>query len=292
MLALKVALEAQDPVDLLLFDEVDSGIGGAVAQAVGERLKRLARHRQVICVTHLPMIAALATCHLRVTKSVVAGRTVARIARGRGRRARRGAGPHARRRPRHRHHAPPGARAAGSGRVTAANDPRVVPGRDEFRALAAGGRLVPVFRERARRPRDAGLGLPQARRRGARLPAREPRGRREVGTLSPCWGAGPPWSSSRAGSAARSSRTASRAPAPARPWRSCGPCSPDARPSPCPDCRASAAARWATSATTPRAGSRGGPRRAPAGSGPARRGVPLQPTSSPSSTTSPTPSRS
>jgi DNA repair protein RecN (Recombination protein N) len=80
MLALKVALEAQDPVDLLLFDEVDSGIGGAVAQAVGERLKRLARHRQVVCVTHLPMIAALATRHLRVSKSVTAGRTVARIA--------------------------------------------------------------------------------------------------------------------------------------------------------------------------------------------------------------------
>jgi DNA repair protein RecN (Recombination protein N) len=79
MLALKVALEAQDPVDLLLFDEVDAGIGGAVAQAVGERLKRLARHRQVVCVTHLPMIAALATCHLRVAKSVAAGRTVARI---------------------------------------------------------------------------------------------------------------------------------------------------------------------------------------------------------------------
>ena len=79
MLALKVALEAQDPVDLLLFDEVDSGIGGTVAQAVGERLRRLARHRQVICVTHLPMIAALASHHLRVTKSVNAGRTVARV---------------------------------------------------------------------------------------------------------------------------------------------------------------------------------------------------------------------
>ena len=79
MLALKVALEAQDPVDLLLFDEVDSGIGGAVAQAVGERLRRLACHRQVVCVTHLPIIAALASHHLRVTKSVAAGRTVARI---------------------------------------------------------------------------------------------------------------------------------------------------------------------------------------------------------------------
>jgi DNA repair protein RecN (Recombination protein N) len=80
MLALKTALETQDRVDLLLFDEVDSGIGGAVAQAVGERLRRLSRHRQIICVTHLPMIAALATHHLGVTKRALAGRTVARIA--------------------------------------------------------------------------------------------------------------------------------------------------------------------------------------------------------------------
>ncbi|MBI5709990.1 MAG: DNA repair protein RecN [Candidatus Eisenbacteria bacterium] len=79
MLALKTALEAQDPVDLLLFDEVDSGIGGAVAQAVGERLRRLSRHRQIVCVTHLPMIASLATHHVRVTKRVTGGRTVARI---------------------------------------------------------------------------------------------------------------------------------------------------------------------------------------------------------------------
>ena len=79
MLALKTALEAQDPVDLLLFDEVDSGIGGAVAQAVGERLRRLSRHRQIVCVTHLPMIASLAAHHVRVTKHVTGGRTVARI---------------------------------------------------------------------------------------------------------------------------------------------------------------------------------------------------------------------
>jgi DNA repair protein RecN (Recombination protein N) len=79
MLALKTALEAQDPVDLLLFDEVDSGIGGAVARAVGERLRRLSRHRQLVCVTHLPMIAALASHHLRVTKHVIGGRTTARI---------------------------------------------------------------------------------------------------------------------------------------------------------------------------------------------------------------------
>jgi len=80
MLALKAALETRDRVDLLFFDEVDSGIGGAVAQAVGERLRRLARHRQIVCVTHLPMIAALAGHHLRVTKQASGGRTVARIA--------------------------------------------------------------------------------------------------------------------------------------------------------------------------------------------------------------------
>jgi DNA repair protein RecN (Recombination protein N) len=79
MLALKTALEAQDPVDVLLFDEVDSGIGGAVAQAVGERLRRLSRHRQIICVTHLPMIAALASHHVRVAKRVAGGRTVAEL---------------------------------------------------------------------------------------------------------------------------------------------------------------------------------------------------------------------
>jgi len=81
MLALKSALQTRDRVDLLVFDEVDSGIGGAVAQAVGERLRRLARHRQVVCVTHLPLIAALAEHHLAVSKHVAGGRTTARVAR-------------------------------------------------------------------------------------------------------------------------------------------------------------------------------------------------------------------
>ena len=80
MLALKCALQARDRVDLLVFDEVDSGIGGAVAQAVGDRLRRLAEHRQVICVTHLPMIAALGSRHFAVSKSVENGRTRARVA--------------------------------------------------------------------------------------------------------------------------------------------------------------------------------------------------------------------
>jgi len=78
MLALKCALQARDRVDLLVFDEVDSGIGGAVAQAVGERLRSLSQHRQVVCVTHLPLIAALASHHWAVSKHVAGGRTVAR----------------------------------------------------------------------------------------------------------------------------------------------------------------------------------------------------------------------
>lgn len=80
MLALKCALQARDRVDLLVFDEVDSGIGGAVAQAVGERLRRLAEQRQVVCVTHLPMIAALARHHFAVEKRIASGRTIARMA--------------------------------------------------------------------------------------------------------------------------------------------------------------------------------------------------------------------
>ncbi len=79
MLALKSALQTQDRVDVLIFDEVDSGIGGTVAQAVGERLVGLSRHRQILCVTHLPIIAAFAAHHLRVVKHVSLKRTVARI---------------------------------------------------------------------------------------------------------------------------------------------------------------------------------------------------------------------
>ncbi len=79
MLALECALQARDRVGVLVFDEVDSGIGGAVAQAVGERLRDLARHAQVLCITHLPILAALAQHHLVVRKQVTRGRTTARI---------------------------------------------------------------------------------------------------------------------------------------------------------------------------------------------------------------------
>lgn len=65
----------------LVFDEVDQGVGGRVAEVVGRKLRELARSNQVICVTHLPQIAGLAGTHFRVWKEDVAGRTVARIER-------------------------------------------------------------------------------------------------------------------------------------------------------------------------------------------------------------------
>ncbi len=68
MLALEVVLARVHPVPTLIFDEVDAGIGGATADAVGERLSRLARERQVLVVTHAPQIAARADHHLRVVK--------------------------------------------------------------------------------------------------------------------------------------------------------------------------------------------------------------------------------
>ena len=70
MLALKVVLSEGSAVPTLVFDEVDSGIGGATAAAVGERLARVADRVQVLLVTHSPQVAARGTQHLRVAKSV------------------------------------------------------------------------------------------------------------------------------------------------------------------------------------------------------------------------------
>jgi DNA repair protein RecN (Recombination protein N) len=69
MLALKVVLAKTSPVATLVFDEVDSGVGGATAAAVGERLARLAEERQVLVVTHSPQVAARAAHHWRVARS-------------------------------------------------------------------------------------------------------------------------------------------------------------------------------------------------------------------------------
>ncbi|MEI7704872.1 MAG: DNA repair protein RecN [Deltaproteobacteria bacterium] len=79
LLAVKRALSRADPVLSYVFDEVDAGIGGAVAEAVGRALAGVARNRQVICVTHLPQVAAFATVHARVEKRVAAGRTVTTV---------------------------------------------------------------------------------------------------------------------------------------------------------------------------------------------------------------------
>jgi DNA repair protein RecN (Recombination protein N) len=70
MLALKVVLAASDPVPVLVFDEVDSGIGGATASAVGERLAQLAQHVQILVVTHSPQVAARGNNHLHVLKQM------------------------------------------------------------------------------------------------------------------------------------------------------------------------------------------------------------------------------
>ena len=76
VLALKNALSKTGSVGTVVFDEVDSGIGGATAEIVGRKLKDVSAHHQVICITHLPQIAAFGGLHLRVIKKVADGRTV------------------------------------------------------------------------------------------------------------------------------------------------------------------------------------------------------------------------
>jgi DNA repair protein RecN (Recombination protein N) len=75
MLALKSVVHGDNPGVTLVFDEVDAGIGGRVAEVVGRKLRAVAAHQQVLCVTHLPQIAALADQHLAVHKRVEGGRT-------------------------------------------------------------------------------------------------------------------------------------------------------------------------------------------------------------------------
>lgn len=79
MLAIKTILAEVDQVPVLIFDEVDAGVGGAVAEAVGRRLKSIAGTHQVFCITHLPQIAMLADRHYRVEKVIQTNRTVTRV---------------------------------------------------------------------------------------------------------------------------------------------------------------------------------------------------------------------
>jgi len=76
MLAIKRILAKVGGRQVLVFDEVDSGIGGAIAEVVGRKLRELSRHHQVICVTHLPQIACFADIHHCVKKEVKTGRTI------------------------------------------------------------------------------------------------------------------------------------------------------------------------------------------------------------------------
>ena len=75
MLSMKNVLAEKDAVDTLIFDEVDTGVSGRAAQRIAEKLRSLAKHKQVLCVTHLPQLAALADTHMLIAKSEHDGRT-------------------------------------------------------------------------------------------------------------------------------------------------------------------------------------------------------------------------
>ena len=79
LLALKGVLATTGAVATYVFDEIDAGVGGAVAQAIGQRLQRAAATSQVLCITHLPQIAACADTHFRVEKRSQGGRTITRV---------------------------------------------------------------------------------------------------------------------------------------------------------------------------------------------------------------------
>jgi len=79
MLAIKSALALQDEIPLLVFDEIDANIGGEIANAVGKKMRALAEKHQVLCITHLPQVAAQARTHFVVTKAVAGGRTFSQL---------------------------------------------------------------------------------------------------------------------------------------------------------------------------------------------------------------------
>ncbi len=81
MLALKTVLAAEDQIPVLVFDEVDANIGGETANAVGQKMQQIARKRQVLCITHLPQVAAPAFAHYVATKQVRDNRTISEITR-------------------------------------------------------------------------------------------------------------------------------------------------------------------------------------------------------------------
>jgi DNA repair protein RecN (Recombination protein N) len=81
LLALKRVLADKGPAGTYVFDEVDAGVSGAIAEVIGRAIGDIAHHRQVVCITHLPQIAALGDAHFVVDKSESGGRTRARVRR-------------------------------------------------------------------------------------------------------------------------------------------------------------------------------------------------------------------
>jgi DNA repair ATPase RecN len=100
-LAIEVATLGKDTVGSMMFDEVDTGIGGAVAEVVGQKLRALGGQRQVLCVTHLPQVAAQGHAHLRVSKHSDGDSTRTRIEKLDASGSSRRTGAHARRRGNH-----------------------------------------------------------------------------------------------------------------------------------------------------------------------------------------------
>ena len=81
MLSIKSAMSGKDGIGTVIFDEIDTGISGRIARVVGDELKDLGRHHQLISITHLPQIASLADSHFRVEKHLINQRTVTRVKR-------------------------------------------------------------------------------------------------------------------------------------------------------------------------------------------------------------------
>ena len=79
MLALKNVLAEQESIGTLVFDEVDTGVSGRAAQKVAEKLAQVSRRKQVLCVTHLPQLAAMADVHFSVEKGERNGRTFTQV---------------------------------------------------------------------------------------------------------------------------------------------------------------------------------------------------------------------
>ena len=79
MLAIKTVLANKDKTSTLIFDEIDAGISGRTAQKVSEKLALLSRNHQVICITHLPQIAAIADVHYEITKQVEGAHTLTQV---------------------------------------------------------------------------------------------------------------------------------------------------------------------------------------------------------------------